>query len=97
MDRIGQRLLDERKAALVADPNATDGARDLLSLLVRANTSADLAHRLSDADVLARECLLPAAFHIHLMMCRDSDIPHGWARDDVDAALVGAVGARDSA
>jgi hypothetical protein len=34
-------------------------ARDLLSLLVRANTAADARERLSDQDVLARMCLLP--------------------------------------
>jgi hypothetical protein len=36
---------------------ATSRARDLLSLLVRANTAADPRQRLSDQDVLARQCL----------------------------------------
>lgn len=35
---------------------STSGARDLLSLLVRANTTADPRERLSDEDVLARKC-----------------------------------------
>ena len=58
MQRIGLDLLTESKAAIVADEK--DGrisrSRDLLSLLVRANTANDLpeSQRMSDVDVLAR-------------------------------------------
>jgi hypothetical protein len=53
MDRVGRELLDQSKAA--GEKSGT--ARDLLSVLVRANTSEDVpAHqRMSDEDVLARE------------------------------------------
>jgi hypothetical protein len=59
MTRIGAQLLAERKAAAALEAAqgeklADSRARDLLSLLVRANTAADPRERLSDADVLAR-------------------------------------------
>jgi cytochrome P450 len=77
MDRIGRELLAQRKAAaacvflsvcpmLSYDVERSAGAksdsgRDILSLLVRANTAEDSAQRLSDEDVLARtqSCMLP--------------------------------------
>jgi cytochrome P450 len=56
MDRIGGALIAERKAAGAQSTDGKDGAgqKDLLSLLVRANTAADAAQRLSDADVRAQ-------------------------------------------
>jgi cytochrome P450 len=62
MMRIGEQLLAERKAAATLEAaqgeKITDSrARDLLSLLVRANTAANPRERLSDADVLGRECV----------------------------------------
>jgi cytochrome P450 len=60
MMRIGRQLLAESKKE-IAEGGAfqTARSRDLLSLLVRANTSKDVpeSQRLSDEDVLARECL----------------------------------------
>ncbi|KAJ6566145.1 cytochrome P450 [Mycena capillaripes] len=57
MRRIGQRLLRESKQK-IADGSSADSiaSRDLLSLLVRANTAKDIpeAQRLSDEDVLAQ-------------------------------------------
>lgn len=53
MDRIGYQILNERKAALSSEQKVSD--RDVLSLLVKANTAADPSHRLSDEDVLARQ------------------------------------------
>ncbi|KAJ7289232.1 cytochrome P450 [Mycena rebaudengoi] len=57
MLRIGQKLLHESKNAIV-EGGAFQSARtrDLLSLLVRANTSKDIpeSQRLSDKDVLAQ-------------------------------------------
>ncbi|KAJ6553292.1 cytochrome P450 [Mycena capillaripes] len=57
MRRIGQRLLSESKQK-IADGSSADSiaSRDLLSLLVRANTAKDIpeAQRLSDEDVLAQ-------------------------------------------
>lgn len=61
MNRIGEQLLAERKLAL--DPQKTDKTTvegsDLLSLLVRANTSEASHRRLSDEQVLARESGAP--------------------------------------
>jgi cytochrome P450 len=56
MNRIGQRLLHDRKAVLAKDEMGTNEGRDLLSMLVRANGNADPMHRLSDEEVLARKC-----------------------------------------
>lgn len=58
MSRIGYQLLRESKEALAAtgEKPVYGKNRDLLSLLVRANTAKDLAdhQRLSDEDVLAQ-------------------------------------------
>ncbi|KAJ6566323.1 cytochrome P450 [Mycena capillaripes] len=64
--RIGQRLLLESKQK-IADGSSADStaSRDLLSLLVRANTAKDIpeAQRLSDPDVLAQVPTFLAAGH----------------------------------
>lgn len=60
MDRIGGQLLSEAKAAAVTDNEKSGGkARDLLSLLVRANTAVSIPEsaRMSDKEVLSREDL----------------------------------------
>ena len=66
MARIGNQLLRDSKAAVTAeetgskvDEKSAVKKRDLLSLLVRANMSTDLApsQRMSDEDVLARKYL----------------------------------------
>ena len=67
MAHIGNQLLRESKAAVVADDKNTGGKfeksalkrRDLLSLLLRANMSTDLppSQRMTDDDVLARKHL----------------------------------------
>ncbi|KAF8188482.1 cytochrome P450 [Mycena galopus ATCC 62051] len=57
MRRIGLQLIEESKVELVQNGGTKSrGSRDLLSLLVRANTSKDLpaAQRLSDAHVIAQ-------------------------------------------
>jgi hypothetical protein len=57
--RIGRQLLQDSKKGIAEDGGSQSGrARDLLSLLVRANTSKDVPvnQRLSDKDVLARGC-----------------------------------------
>lgn len=67
MERIGSELLRDSKAA-VQKENLENGKaqskdtwrrRDLLSLLLKANMATDLppSQRMSDEDVLARECL----------------------------------------
>lgn len=60
MNRIGGQLLQESKKAVLSESNiekANEGKKkDLLSLLVRANMSPDVAphQQMSDEDVLAR-------------------------------------------
>ncbi|KAJ7259650.1 cytochrome P450 [Mycena rebaudengoi] len=57
MMRIGRQLLQDSKKGIAEDGGSQSGrARDLLSLLVRANTSKDVPvnQRLSDKDVLAQ-------------------------------------------
>ncbi|KIY68833.1 cytochrome P450 [Cylindrobasidium torrendii FP15055 ss-10] len=56
MDRIGARLLAEAKSMITLGEKMSGGGRDMLSLLVRANTSSDLpAHqKLSDKDVITQ-------------------------------------------
>lgn len=59
MDRISEQLLrDSQKAVAAGDAKEVIRGRDLLSLLVRSNTSPDIPQqmRLSDADVMARKC-----------------------------------------
>ncbi|KAJ7448998.1 cytochrome P450 [Mycena latifolia] len=69
MRRIGQRLLRDSKQKIALGSSADSVvSRDLLSLLVRANTAENIpeVQRLSEEDVLAR---------------KGSDLPSGWARD----------------
>lgn len=55
---MGNRLLIDGKAAINAGggPKAVSGSRDLFSLILRANMSADVpdAHRMSDSEVVGR-------------------------------------------
>lgn len=59
MDRIGNRLISEAKRFWDAtgEKEGSVQARDLLSLLIKANMDASIpeSQRLSDFDVLARE------------------------------------------
>jgi hypothetical protein len=64
MDRLGLQLVKEKKTALQTDSNVgvekkSIQSRDLLSLLIKANVASDVPdnQRLSDEEVLARECL----------------------------------------
>jgi len=58
MDRIGRKLISESKSAAMGSGEKGENwrARDLLTLLVKANISKDVSEhqRLSDSDVLAR-------------------------------------------
>lgn len=61
MARIGNQLLSESKAALLQGEKMEKTSwksRDLLSILLRANTATDLPEnqRMTDEDVLARTC-----------------------------------------
>lgn len=56
---IGEKLLAERKAAIIGEKPEIQRSRDLLTLLLKANLNPDLPEnqRLSDEDVIARESL----------------------------------------
>jgi len=84
MARIGNQLLRDSKAAVIADEEtrgkfekSTFKRRDLLSLLIRANTSTNLppSQRMTDGDVLARKCLR-LHFQISHMDEHNSRNPH---------------------
>lgn len=62
MTRIARGLLENSKKELAENGTfETGGGRDLLSLLVRANTAKDVpeSQRLTDEDVLSRKCSPP--------------------------------------
>ena len=62
MSRIGADLLSESKEFLRASGEKENWrSRDLLSLLLRANTSTDIpeSQRMSDNDAIARESVAP--------------------------------------
>lgn len=67
MLRIGKQLLDESKATLMGTGEKGENwrARDILSLLLRANMGSDVDenHRMSDSDVLAQIATFLAAGH----------------------------------
>ena len=52
MNRIGTDLLKQSKAC--HEDNKSSGRKDILSLLVQANTMEDLQGRMTDEDVLDR-------------------------------------------
>ena len=56
MKRIGTDLLKKSKASY--EDNKSSGRKDILTLLVQANTKEDLMGRMTDEDVLDRECKL---------------------------------------
>lgn len=53
MKRIGQGLLQERKAAFLNSGTSAEMGKDVLSLMVKANMEAKQG--MSDDDILARE------------------------------------------
>ena len=66
MQRIGKQLIAEKKAAILAEMDASNDhgknsvrERDLLTLLLRANLADDIPEnqRLTDEEVLARQSL----------------------------------------
>jgi cytochrome P450 len=59
MNRIGRQILRSSKDEMAESGTfETGGGRDLLSLLVRANTAKDISEsqRLSEEEVIARIC-----------------------------------------
>lgn len=77
MARIGNQLLSESKGYASGTGGKRNG-RDLLSLLVRANTEPDLpkSQRMSDKDVLARMYFLHFFAHRMLLMISNQRCPH---------------------
>jgi cytochrome P450 len=55
MKRNGRELLQAKKAVVAQEiNNSRKGPRDLISLLVQANSASDSSQRISDEDILAR-------------------------------------------
>ena len=62
MDAAGMRMVQEKKAAILAEAGGrTDGidkkavgGKDVLSLLLQANLAVDASQRISDEEVLAQ-------------------------------------------
>lgn len=61
MASVGAKLLEDAKANAAADKDNTQVDKDLLTLLVKANMAVQGGggQKLSDVDVLARECPPP--------------------------------------
>ena len=75
MRQIGMELIVEKKAAIMSEISGgkekyggRGGARDLLTLLLKANMATDIPdnQRLSDEDVLARTFSLSWCFTVKL-------------------------------
>ena len=86
MDRIGNQLLKEGKAALAeanGDKDEKFKKRDLLSLLLKANLSTDIpeSQRMNDRDVLARKSLCLPYIGWNWIYSRGPYVPHRWPRN----------------
>ena len=85
MDRIGNQLLKEGKAALAEAnrENVKFKKRDLLSLLRKANQSTDIpeSQRMKDRDVLARKSLCFPHNGSNWTYSRGQYVPRCWSRN----------------
>ena len=86
MDRIGNQLLKESKAALAEANGEKDEIfkkRDLLSLLLKANLSTDIpeSQRMNDRDVLARKSLYLPHIGWNWTYSRGPNVPRRWPRN----------------
>jgi len=59
MDRIGAELVRDAKKSSQEEKDGMGKSRDLLSLLMKSNMNTDIPEhqRMSDEDVLARQCI----------------------------------------
>ena len=90
--RVGMKLIQEKKEEVLKA--ASDGAssadalksRDLLTLLIKANMSEDVPEdrRLSDEDVLARECPMVVLYDLANIMHRGPNV--GKHQNEKDSA-----------
>ena len=86
MRRIGLQLIADKKAAIIAEKHSEKEGlerkdmqgRDLLTLLIKANMATDIPEnqRLTDEEVLARECSprLPIELLSHCARNRGSNV-----------------------
>ena len=86
MDRTGNQLLKEGKAALAEANGKKDEKskkRDLLSLLLKANLSTDIpeSQRMNDRDVLARKSLYFPHIGWNWTYSRGPNVPRRWPRN----------------
>ena len=89
MARIGDQLLRESKAAILADEKENGKVektafkrRDLLSLLLRANMSTDVPpnQHMTDEDVLARELVMALSIpQLKGLFSRGANVYCRWA------------------
>ena len=78
MNRIGTDLIKQSKAC--HEDNKSSGRKDILSLLVQANTmEEDQPGRMTDEDVLDRVYNL---FYIDVYTSRDPHFHHRWSRNN---------------
>lgn len=70
MSRVGEQLLEDAKKNAAADKDSVVD-KDLLSLLVKANIAAGAGgQKLTDVDVLARECAQQQAIALEVILIR---------------------------
>ena len=76
MKRIGTDLLKKSK------DNKSSGRKDILSVLIQANTMEDLSGQMSDEDVLDRvyKFILDQSFYLTLL--RDPHFHYRWSRNN---------------
>ena len=81
MTRIGSDLVKRSKAS--HEDNKSSGRKDILSVLVQANTREDLPGRMSDKDVLDRMYkLCYRSKYLLNLTYRDPHFHYRWSRNN---------------
>ena len=73
MRRIGTGLLKQSKG------NKSSDRKNVLSVLIRANTLEEKAHQMNDEDVLSRAYKFNLDWCVYSYTLRDSYFPHRWS------------------
>jgi hypothetical protein len=73
MRRIGTGLLEQSKGDKSPD------RKNVLSVLIQANTMEEKAHQMKDEDVLSRAYKLILDFYVYSYTLRDPYFPHRWS------------------
>ena len=80
MKRIGTDLLKKSKAS--HEDNRSSGRKDILSVLIQANTMEDLSGRMPDEDVLDRVYKLIPINYLFNPTYRDPHFHYRWSRNN---------------